>query len=331
MNKKISFVTGANGFVGSHLVEYLLNQDHEVHCLMRKSSDDKWLKGLDITIHRNGIEDIKFLKKVFSDHKANYIFHLAGTVKAFDYAGFEAGNVKPTRCILEACLGIESIEKIIVTSSLAASRATKVGQPNDETCERIPLTDYGMSKVAEEDLAISYMDRLPISIIRPPVVYGERDVEVLLFFKTVKAHLIPLIGFTPKSVSLVYVGDLVKGFYQCSISEKSKNQTYFLGGNEDEYTWSRLGKISADILKVSAIQLRVPHSVIFVVAYIYEFIAKLFGQAVTFNTQKGREMVSESWSCTSQKAKNDFGYNPSMTVEDGFERTIKWYKEKKWM
>ncbi|MFN9321521.1 MAG: NAD-dependent epimerase/dehydratase family protein, partial [Chitinophagales bacterium] len=83
MNNKISFVTGANGFVGSHLVEYLLNQGHEVHCLMRKSSDDKWLKGLAVTMHRNGIEDIEFLKEVFSKHKANYIFHLAGTVKAF--------------------------------------------------------------------------------------------------------------------------------------------------------------------------------------------------------------------------------------------------------
>ena len=331
MTKKVSFITGANGFVGSHLVEYLLNQGHEVHCLMRKSSDDKWLKGLDIFIHRNGIEDIEFLKKVFSEHNANYIFHLAGTVKAFDYAGFEAGNVKPTKCILEASLGLDSLEKIIVTSSLAASRATTVGQPNDETCERIPLTDYGMSKVAEEDLAISYMDRLPISIIRPPVVYGERDVEVLLFFKTVKAYLIPLIGFTPKSVSLVYVGDLVKGFHQCAISEKSKNQTYFLGGNEDEYTWPRLGELSANILNVSAIKLRVPHSIIFIVAYVYGFIAKLFGQAVTFNTQKGREMISESWSCTSQKAKHDFGDNPSMTVEEGFERTINWYKTYNWL
>jgi nucleoside-diphosphate-sugar epimerase len=70
---------------------------------------------------------------------------------------------------------------------------------------------------------------------------------------------------------------------------------------------------------------------IFIVAYVYEFIAKLFGQAVTFNTQKGYEMVSESWSCTSQKAKNDFGYNPSMMVETGFERTILWYKEKGWI
>lgn len=331
MVSKVSFVTGANGFVGSHLVEYLIGQGHEVHCLLRKSSDDKWLKGLNATIHKNGIEDIVFLRKVFCEHKANYVFHLAGTVKAFDYQGFEAGNVKPTKCILEASLGIESIEKIIVTSSLAASRATKVGYPNDETCERLPLTDYGMSKVAEEDLAISYMDKLPISIIRPPVVYGERDVEVLLFFKTVQSHIIPLIGFTPKSVSLVYVGDLVKGFYQCAISENSRSQTYFLGGHKDEYTWPQLGELAAKILCVYAFRIRVPHLIIFIVAYIYGFIAKLFGQAVTFNTQKAREMVSESWSCSSQKAKNDFDYTPNMNVENGFERTIKWYRDKGWL
>jgi len=52
---------------------------------------------------------------------------------------------------------------------------------------------------------------------------------------------------------------------------------------------------------------------------------------VTFNTQKGREMVSESWSCTSQKAKNDFGYNPNMTIEVGFKQTITWYREKGWI
>jgi dihydroflavonol-4-reductase len=327
----VSFVTGANGFVGSHLVEYLLTQGHEVHCLMRKSSDDKWLKGLNTTIHRGGIEDVDFLRKVFTEYKANYIFHLAGTVKAFDYAGFEAGNVKPTRCILEAALGIDSIQKIIVTSSIAASQKTVIGKPNDETCPRSPLTDYGMSKVAEEDLAISYMDRLPIAIVRPPVVYGERDSEVLLFFKTVKAHIVPLIGFSDKAVSLVHVSDLVRGIYLCGISDNSLNKTYFIGGHKEENGWKDLGTLASRFLNTWTISLRVPHAVIYTAAYIYEFIAKLSGMAVTFNTQKAREMVSEAWTCSSLKAKADFGYEPQMTIEQGFEQTIKWYKEKGWL
>lgn len=327
----ISFVTGANGFVGSHLVEYLISQGHEVHCLMRKSSDDKWLKGLNTKIHRGGIEDVDFLRKVFTEHKANYIFHLAGTVKAFDYAGFEAGNVKPTGCILDAALGIDSIKKIIVTSSIAASQQTVIGKPNDETCPRNPLTDYGMSKVAEEDLAISYMDRLPIAIVRPPVVYGERDSEVLLFFKTVKAHIVPLIGFSPKAVSLVHVSDLVRGIFLCALSENSINKTYFIGGHKEENGWKDLGTLASQFLNTWTISLRVPHIVIYIAAYIYELIAKMSGMAVTFNTQKAREMVSEAWTCTSEKAKKDFGYIPEMSIEKGFEQTIKWYKENGWL
>lgn len=327
----ISFVTGANGFVGSHLVEYLISQGHEVHCLMRKSSDDKWLKGLNTTIHRGGIEDVDFLRKVFTEHKANYIFHLAGTVKAFDYAGFEAGNVKPTRCILDAALGIDSIKKIIVTSSIAASQQTVIGKPNDETCPRNPLTDYGMSKVAEEDLAISYMDRLPIAIVRPPVVYGERDSEVLLFFKTVKAHIVPLIGFSPKAVSLVHVSDLVSGIFLCALSENSINKTYFIGGHKEENGWKEMGDLASKNLHTWTISLRVPHFLVFIVAYTYEFISKLLGIATVFNSQKYREMVSEAWTCKSEKAKKDFGYIPEMSIEKGFEQTIKWYKENGWL
>lgn len=331
MSKKVAFVSGANGFVGSHLVEYLIKHGMEVHCLLRKSSDDRWIKGLHVTLHREGIENIEFLKEVFSAHQANYIFHLAGTVKAFDYAGFEAGNVKPTKCILEASLSTPSIEKIIVTSSLAASQPTLVGEPNSENCARSPLTDYGLSKVAEEDLAISYMDRLPIAIIRPPVVYGERDVEVLLFFKTIRCHILPLIGFSPKAVSLVYVHDLVRGFYQCAISPKSNGETYFLGGFRDEYTWREIGKIASKSLKTFSIPLRVPHILIFMVAYIYQLVSKIGGLPTTFNVQKAREMVCESWSCTSQKAKTDFGYVPEIDLKEGFQRTIEWYKKERWL
>jgi dihydroflavonol-4-reductase len=331
MEKKVAFVTGANGFVGSHLVEFLLEKGLDVHCLLRKSSNDKWIKGLDITVHREGIENVEFLNRVFRENQANYIFHLAGTVKAFDYAGFEAGNVKPTQFILEACLQITSIEKIIITSSLAASQPTVVGVPNDENCARAPLTDYGMSKVAEEDLAISYMDKLPIAIIRPPVVYGERDVEVLLFFKTIKYHILPLIGFSPKAVSLVYVRDLVKGFYQCALSQNSIGNTYFLGGYRDEYSWKEIGKIASSSLNTFSIPLRVPHFLIFIVAYVYQFASKIGGLPTTFNIQKAREMVCESWSCTSQKAKSDFGYEPEVDLTEGFQRTIQWYRSKKWL
>lgn len=329
--RKIAFVTGANGFVGSHLVEYLLQQNCEVHCLLRASSNDRWLRNLPITIHRGGIEDVAYLKNLFEQHKPNYIFHLAGTVTAINYEAYERGNVKPTRCILEASLSINSIEKIIVTSSLAASCPTQIGHPNDETCPQKPLTDYGRSKVAEENLARDYMDKLPIAIVRPPVVYGERETEVLLFFKTVSKCLIPIIGYNNKTLSLVYVSDLVRGFYQCAISSNTRSQTYFIGGYREEYTWLEMGKLAAKTLGNQAIALRIPHWVVYTVAFIAENIARLSGKAAPLNLQKASEMVCDSWSCSSQKAKRDFGYQPQVDIEEGFAKTIRWYREQGWI
>lgn len=331
MNNEIAFITGANGFVGSHLVELLVSKGIEVHCLMRSSSDDKWLKGLDITIHRGGIENESYLHDLFVKHKATYIFHLAGTVKALDYAGYERGNVAPTKIILEAALGVDSIKHILITSSLAASQPTKVCHPVTESDGRNPLTDYGRSKVAEEDLAHSYMDRLPITIVRPPVVIGERDTEVYLFFKTIKMGLLPMIGFENKTLSLVYVKDLVLGFYQAITSDQSIGNTYFIGGYRDEYTWFEIGKTAAKYLKKTPVSLRIPHVIVKIIARIAEVVAKISGQVPSLNRQKAREMVCESWSCSSQRAKNDFNYNPQYDLDSSFEKTISWYKEMKWL
>lgn len=331
MNKEVAFITGANGFVGSHLVELLINKGLEVHCLMRASSSDKWLKNLDITIHRGGIEDENYLHHLFLTHSANYIYHLAGTVKAYNYMGYEKGNVAPTRTILNACLGIESIKHILVTSSLAASSSTTVGNPVNEETIRNPLTDYGKSKVAEEDLAHSYMDKLPITIVRPPVVIGERDSEVYLFFKTIKMGLLPMIGFENKTLSLVYVKDLVLGFYQACMSQNTLNQTYFIGGYRDEYTWYEIGKTAAKFLNKSPLPVRVPHFVVKIIARIAEIVAMIGGQIPSLNRQKAREMVCESWSCSSEKAKKDFGYNPQYDIEQSFKKTISWYQEMKWL
>jgi dihydroflavonol-4-reductase len=85
---------------------------------------------------------------------------------------------------------------------------------------------------------------------------------------------------------LVYVGDLIKGIYQCALSEKSKNQTYFLGGHQDEYTWPYLGELAAKLLNVWAVKLRVPHFVIFTIAYIYEFDCEFIRQGSDFQYTK---------------------------------------------
>ena len=162
--KNIVIVTGANGFVGSHLVDLLLTKNYTVRCITRKSSDLKWLNGKDVEIHDCGLNDKEKLKKVFEG--AEYVYHVAGVVKSKTPEGYFKGNVETTRNILDVALDYKnSIKKFLIVSSLTAVGPSTSEKPVDETTECHPITTYGKSKLAEEELAKSYMDRLPITIL----------------------------------------------------------------------------------------------------------------------------------------------------------------------
>jgi dihydroflavonol-4-reductase len=119
-NKPIAVVTGANGFVGSHLVDHLIQKNFEVHCVVRKSSNLQWLEGKNLKIFDCGLFDKNGLREAFKE--VNYIFHVAGVVKAKDEAGYFEGNVEATKVLLEVAEELkDQIKKFVVVSSQTVS------------------------------------------------------------------------------------------------------------------------------------------------------------------------------------------------------------------
>ncbi|NMB80328.1 MAG: NAD(P)-dependent oxidoreductase, partial [Ignavibacteria bacterium] len=162
--KIISVVTGASGFVGSHLVDKLLNEGHHVKCILRKSSSLRWLKDKPVEIINCGLFDKDSLKNVLKD--ADYLFHVAGVVKAKTNDEYLNGNVETTRALLDVVSEVNpSIKRIVIVSSQTACGPSLDGKPCTEETTEHPITRYGKSKLAQERLAMSYSDRLPISII----------------------------------------------------------------------------------------------------------------------------------------------------------------------
>lgn len=328
-NAPVAVVTGANGFVGSHLVELLLNEGYRVQCIVRKTSNLRWVKDLNVEFHDCGLTDVDALKGVFED--ANYIFHIAGVIAAKKPELFYEGNVETTRNVLEAAKGNPNIRKIVITSSLSASRSTVKGKPATEDMPSAPATNYGRSKVEQEQLAKTYMSDLPITIIRPPVVYGPRDTEVLLLFKTLQKRLMAMVGFSEKYYSLVYVDDLINGMLLAATSDKTIGQMYFLGPAQAEYAYSELCLKVADLLDVKPFKIRLPHALMYIVGGISQFFGRFGEKAPTLSFEKAREMTRASWSCSSEKAMREFGYAPAMSLEEGLKQTIEWYREQKWL
>ncbi len=329
MNKNISVVTGANGFVGSHLVDYLLEKGDEVHCIVRKTSSLKWLEGKNVTIHDCGLFDKDELKKVLNN--VDYLYHVAGVVKAKKEEGYFNGNVKTTRNLLDAVVEVApKIKRVLIVSSLTASGPSKLDNPVTEETQTNPITTYGRSKVAQEELVATYMDKLPITIVRPPAIYGDRDTEIYLVFKTYKQGLMTLVGFNHKELSIIYVKDLVRGIYLAATKEIAKGETYFISSKEF-YNWPQIGKVIHNAMGKGAITLRLPHFLVYTVATFAQFFSMFSSKPATFNLEKARDFVQEAWTCDTTKSQKDLGFVEQYSLEDGMKHTIEWYKREKWL
>lgn len=325
----VAVITGSNGFVGSHLAEYLSGKGWRVKCIVRGTSSLAHLDPKKVEICPCGLNDAEALRTVFAD--ADYIFHLAGTVKSRDDEGFFRGNVELTKNVLEAALGLPRLQRIVVTSSIAAAGPAAKDGELDETMPCRPIDPYGRSKAQQEELCRTYMDRLPLCIVRPPVVYGERDSEVLQYFQSVKRGIRPIVGvFGRKRLSMVYVGNLVEGLYLCAVQDQALGQTYYFA-DEEQYDWAQIGRVAAAVMGNRSIALRLPHFLVFIVAALNHLWGKITRRAMMLNLNKTPQMFAPSWMCSCQKARTELGYAPKVGIEEGFRRTVSWYKEHKWL
>mgnify|MGYP001210757949 FL=1 len=326
---QIAVVTGANGFVGSHLVDYLLSKGLTVRCIVRKSSNLRWLEGKNIELFKTGLLDKEGLRKAFNG--AEYIFHVAGVVKSKTKEGYFKGNVDTTRTLLEVALeNAATLKRFLVVSSQTVAGPSTKNKPVDENNTPNPITTYGRSKFEEEKVVLSYKDKLPITICRAPAVYGERDTEIFIYFQTFSKGLTTTIGFNKKELSLIHAADLVEGFYLAATSEKAKGEIYFIG-SEKYYTWQEINAITSRILNKKPLIIKVPHFLVYTIAAFAQFFAMFSNNPATLNIEKAKDITQQFWTCDTTKAMRDFGYKQKISIEDGINRTVAWYKEMKWI
>jgi nucleoside-diphosphate-sugar epimerase len=324
-----ALVTGANGFVGSHLVEHLLDRGYDVFCLARKTSDLSFLAGLKLEYRYGDVTDIASLREALKG--IDFVFHLAGLTKGKTREEYLRANSLGTKNLISACFEVNpDVKKFVYVSSQAAAGPCGDSKPLDEDADCQPITDYGSSKLEGEKEVLAFKDKIPVSIIRPPAVYGPRDKDILFFFRMVNKGIIPLFGFGESYISLIYVKDLVRGIILAGESPNSSGKTFFLA-DEKFYSWSEAGEIIKKVLGVKAFKLRIPKFLLFTFATFSEMIARLKAESALVNLQKAREISQRFWLCDASKAKDELGFSAEYDLERGAEETVKWYKEKGWL
>jgi dihydroflavonol-4-reductase len=324
-----ALVTGGNGFIGSHLVELLLSKGYAVRCLVRRTSDLRWLTGLNIELVHGDLFDDGALKTAVEG--VDFVYHSAGITKAKTKAEYYRGNAAGTGNLLKTTVKHNpGLKRFVHISSQAAVGPSPSSTPLTEEAPAHPITTYGKSKWEAEEECLAIAGKIPITIVRPPVVYGPRDKDVFEFFNTYSKGLQPMVGFGEKFVSMIHVADLVRGFVMAGESAKASGHTYFITSRRT-YGWREIGDVTRKAMNKKALRVRIPEAGVYVVSAFAEFFSLFSSKPALINFEKAKDMVQDYWTCDSSKAKRDFGYEQQISLEAGIRDTVSWYKTHKWL
>jgi nucleoside-diphosphate-sugar epimerase len=325
-----AFITGANGFLGSHLVDRLIERGDEVHVLVRKTSNLQWLIGKDVRFHYGDVSgDGKGLREALQE--ADVLFHVAGVLKAHRPQTYYEVNAQGTANLLETCLEVRpDIRRVVVVTSLAAHGPNSGDGAAREEDECHPLGDYGKSKRDQELVALKYAGRLPVTIVRPPAIYGPRDDQILTFFKMVRRGLALLPGDGRGVLNMTHVQDVVTGMLLAAEHPKAVGEIFFVGG-ERNHTWTEAAEAIAGALGRKALKLRVPGAVVYAVCGAAEALGRLLKRTFTLNLAYARNFLQRNWALDISKAVRLLGYRPAFSLADGARDTARWYFEEGWL
>ncbi len=324
-------VTGASGFLGSHVAEQLAAEGHDVVALVRSTSSRRVLDRVPrIRFALGAVEDAASTARAVEGVDA--IVHAAGLVKARSPAEFRAINVTGTENLLAAARAhAPGLRRFVFVSSLAAVGPSHDGKPVSSDRTPSPVTHYGRSKLEAERAALAAKGDLPVTVVRPPMIYGPRDSETFAFFQTVSRGVLPLVAGGENTLSVVYVGDAASACVRAIFADVPSGRAYFV---EDGtvYRWrDMLADVERALGKRAWVRLSLPFAVIQAAAVASEAYGRATGKAVMLTRDKLNELGAPHWVCDASDTRRELGWQPEVGWAEGTRRAASWYRSEGWL
>jgi nucleoside-diphosphate-sugar epimerase len=329
-------VTGGSGFIGQHLVERLVGRGDEVVCLVRKTSRVDALRSLGVRLVEGDVTTPESLPEALRG--VEVVYHVAGCIRATDLRKMDHINETGTACVVEAAAAQTSPPVLVYVSSLAAAGPSRIDRPHVETDPAEPVSRYGKSKLAAEVQLLQRAARLPISIVRPPIVFGPGGREMLPMFQSVQLgmHFVP--GLRPQRFSLIHVGDLVEALIRAAHYGKrlagpddpARLGLYYATAPETP-TYGDLGRLIAQALARRVLVVPTPHALGWLLAGANAIRARLTKRDALLDIDKMREATAGSWTCCGNRAAEELDFRPPHTLQDRLAQSALWYRQHGWL
>lgn len=322
-------VTGASGFVGSFLCEYLAGQGHDVTAMVRPTSNLRWLEKLEIGRVCADVLDIDSLADVFDGFEV--VYHVAGLVRADSRADFMKVNFEGTRNLARACLEARKPpRRLVFVSSQAAAGPSPGPEGIDEDYPPAPVSAYGESKLAAEQF-LGTISRPEIVTVRPSAVYGPRDFETLGFFKIVsKLRMRPLINGGRTLVSMVDVRDLVRGIALAGEVPGVVGRTYFVSSPAPCLIKDTMKEIARALGK-RTVGVPVSRLLMSAGAEVSQFLAQFAKGSGDLSHLKVAELSQRYWVVKTDRARRELGFEAEVPASEGLGHAARWYLENGWL
>ncbi len=323
-------LTGATGFVGSHILDSLLARRLAVRVLLRTSSNRRFIEPhlSHVELCEGSIGAPASLGKAMDG--VTHVIHCAGATRARRYAEFYEINQNGTRNVIEAAnCQRGKITRMVHISSLAASHPAPVSAPAREEDASAPVSEYGRSKLGAEQEVLNRC-KVPFTILRPPAVYGPRDDGFLTLFQAVRKHFVPRFSGGIKALSMIFVKDLAEGAVTCLTHPAAENRTYFIASPEVVTIRGFCEEIARQ-LKVWTLPLWLPVPALWPVCAMTELVCRIMDKPSLLNRQKHAELRVPGWVCEATRLRNEIGFVASTPLSDGVRQTIAWYRENGWL
>jgi nucleoside-diphosphate-sugar epimerase len=332
------FLTGATGFIGRHVADALLDRGCEVRCLVRASGRARHLDRDGLRIVAGSLADVDGWRDQLVGCDA--VINAGGLVAAPRRSDLFATNGEAAGALADACAALETPPPLVHVSSLAAAGPAPRGRrPRVETDPPHPISLYGSSKRAGEEELERRAGRLPVTIVRPGIVFGPHETKLAAIFQMVNALRLHLVmGFRDPPLSLIHVADLVevllaaadRGRRVAADGPPGQCGVYHACDDREHPSYGELGRRVGRAVGVeSVLVIPVPTEFVWPTIWAIEGFWTALGQPSIVSRDKLREATAPSWAASAARSRNELGVGPAATLDERLRETAAWLQSER--